>query len=195
MEKKHKRTDERDTIPFSFQSRFSPPVCNVRCEEHCLRAESILAARERTHALHGADALGVLLLGSERTTHGAGETRAQVERDVLLALVELAQLLSLSLVDDRQDARNVLAGRADLHELCRGAASHLRNTKGRKLRFEIVEQLEELGLALGAQFCRLHLRHFLSQKKHKKKGQEKNGNKKKVEKKRRKKQKQNSFLL
>ena len=179
MEKNTKELMSVTQSPFSFQSRFDPPVCNVRCEEHCLRAESILAARERTHALHGADALGVLLLGSERTTHGAGETRAQVERDVLLALVELAQLLSLSLVDDRQDARNVLAGRADLHELCRGAASHLRNTKGRKLRFEIVELLEELGLALGAQFCRLHLRHFLSQKKHKKKGQEKNGNKKK----------------
>ena len=157
MEKKHKRTDERDTIPFSFQSRFSPPVCNVRCEEHCLRAESILAARERTHALHGADALGVLLLGSERTTHGAGETRAQVERDVLLALVELAQLLSLSLVDDRQDARNVLAGRADLHELRGRTARHLRDAQRRQLRLEVVELLQKLGLRLCAQFRRLDL--------------------------------------
>ena len=88
-------------------SHFDPPFCffsRVQCCsvcKHCLRAESILATREGTQTLHGADALGVLLLGSERTTHRTGEAGTQVQRDVLLALVELAELLRLGLVDDR----------------------------------------------------------------------------------------------
>ena len=165
-------------------SHFDPPFCffsRVQCCsvcKHCLRAESILATREGTQTLHGADALGVLLLGGEGATHGAGETGTQVQRDVLLALVELAELLRLGLVDDRQHTRNVLAGRADLHQLRRSAAGDLRNAERRKLRLEVVELLEKLGLALGAQFCRLHLRHFLSkhkktQKKHKKNSKKK----------------------
>ena len=144
-------------------SHFDPPFCffsRVQCCsvcKHCLRAESILATREGTQTLHGADALGVLLLGSERTTHRTGEAGTQVQRDVLLALVELAELLRLGLVDDRQHARNVLAGRADLHQLGSRTASDLRDAQRRKLRLEVVELLQELGLRLCAQFGGLDL--------------------------------------
>ena len=163
--KKRTRRTQLFPSPFPFQPPVPvSPVCNAVLCEHCLRAESILATRERAQTLHGADALGVLLLGGERAAHRTGELRAQVERDVLLALVELAQLLCLGLVDDRQHARNVLAGLTDLHQLRRSTASDLRNAEGRELRLEVMELLQKLGLRLCAQFGRLDLGCVLQKK-------------------------------
>lgn len=60
------------------------------------------------------------LVGGEGSAHRSGLFRAQIYRQPLLALVELAQLLLLRLVHHRQHSRDRLANGADLGQLrCR----------------------------------------------------------------------------
>ena len=54
---------------------------------------------------------------------------AQVQRLVLLALVELGEVLTLDLVHDGEHARDRLANDLDLRELRGGAAGDLRDTE------------------------------------------------------------------
>ncbi len=123
-----------------------------------LGAQSIHATREGPHLEDGAAALGVLLSGSEGTTHGTSQLGTEVKRDVLLALVELAKLLRLLLVHHCQNASNVLASHTDLGELSCSTTSDLCNTKSSKLSLQLLKLIEKLLLRLLTEFVGLNLR-------------------------------------
>jgi len=116
-----------------------------------LRLEGELAKGEVSLLLDGLGGLlGELGLG-EGPADSAGLLLPDVLGRVLLALVQLADLLLLLLVVDGEDASDLLADALDLGELGGGAAGHLGDAEGGELTLELVEGLEELVLGLATE--------------------------------------------
>ena len=87
-----------------FQPTHPIPHPSTTIFRHLLGLDHVIPLREVPLPL-------LLLIGprtslvlSQRTAHGAGLLRAEVEREVLLLLVEDAQLVALVGVDDGEDA-------------------------------------------------------------------------------------------
>jgi len=90
---------------------------------------------------------------------GAGLLGAEVEGLVILARVELPQVVLLLLVHDDVNAGDGLPDDADLGELGGGSSSHLGDAKLSELGLEIIELLGEVFLLLLAKLGALDLTH------------------------------------
>ncbi|GMT05233.1 hypothetical protein PENTCL1PPCAC_27407, partial [Pristionchus entomophagus] len=99
------------------------------------------------------------LVGGEGATHSTGLLVPDVGGKVLLSLKELSQLLLLGLVDDGQNASDVLADDSDLGELGSGSTSDLGDLETGKLGLLLLEGLEKSLLGLSAELSSLSL-HF-----------------------------------
>ena len=97
-----------------------------------LQLDGVLAHGEGAKPAQRLGALQALLVTGERLADGAGLLGPQVERLVLLVLVELAEVLLLLLVHDDVDAGDGLAHHADLGELGGRASRHLQNASHMK---------------------------------------------------------------
>ena len=64
-------------------------------------------------------------------------------------LVELAEVVSLLLVDDSKNSGDRLSDRVDLGELGGGSSGNLLDSKGEELLLELNQLLGEVGLVLG----------------------------------------------
>lgn len=84
----------------------------------------------------------------ELAADSTGLLGTQVERDLALALVELAQVGTLLLVHDGEDTGNVLAQRVDAQDLARRTTSNLLDAKVEQLSLELLELLGEVRLGL-----------------------------------------------
>ena len=106
----------------------------------------------------------LLLLGDERSlvlgessADGAGLLGAEVERSVLLALVEEPELSPLVGVDDSEDLSDALANVMNAGELGVGASGNLGGPELDQLRLEVGELRRELILRLVPQLGGLDL--------------------------------------
>ena len=91
------------------------------------------------------------LVSGQSLADGSGLLGAEVQGDVLLALVKLPQVLLLLLVHHNVDPGDRLSDDSDLGELGGGAAGHLGHPKGAQLGLEVLELLDQLLLLLLAQ--------------------------------------------
>ena len=98
-----------------------------------------------------------LLLGRQTTADSTGLLRAEIQRKVLLVLVEESELRSLLEVDDGQDTRDRLAEVVDSVQLSPGG-SNLLNAQLAELRLELAERLQQVLLALAPESTSLDLR-------------------------------------
>ena len=114
--------------------------------------------------LHSEDTLGVLgghaellaslaarLIGLEGQAAAVSQLGAEVLWLPLLVLVVLAEVLTLILVEDGEDAGNVLAHDVDLAKLGGISANLLGNAELGELLLELTQLLQELGLVLAAE--------------------------------------------
>ena len=92
----------------------------------------------------------------ELAADSAGLLGTQVEGDLALALVELAQVGTLLLVHDGEHAGNVLAQRVDAQDLARRATGHLLDAQVEQLGLELLELLGEVTLGLRLKLERLN---------------------------------------
>lgn len=93
----------------------------------------------------------------ELAADSTGLLGTEVEGDVLLALVELAQVGTLLLVGDGQNAGNVLAQRVDAKDLARRTTGNLLDAKVEELGLELLELLAKVSLGLGLEVECLNL--------------------------------------
>jgi hypothetical protein len=91
-----------------------------------LQLDGILADREGAQLSQGLGCLETLLVAGERLANGAGLLGPQVQRLVLLVLVQLAQVLLLLLMHHNVDAGDGLADHTDLGELRGGTSGDLK---------------------------------------------------------------------
>merc|ERR1719357_466250 len=82
---------------------------------------------------------------------------SQIQGLVLLALVELPQVLFLCLVDYSQDSGDGFTNNADLGELGCGSTGHLGHTELGQFIFQVVQLLKQLFLLLAPQISCLDL--------------------------------------
>ena len=82
------------------------------CFSKCLSLNSILAKREMVFLLLLLLGLQLFFEGGQSTTHSTGLLDTQVQRNILLLLVEKTKLFTLSLVDNGQCTGNVLASQS-----------------------------------------------------------------------------------
>ena len=99
----------------------------------------------------------VLLVLGHSPADGASLLGAEVERQVLLALVEDAELSALVGVDDGEDAGDRLADHTDLAQLGGSATNGFRHAQLSQLLLVVVQLAEQLSLALGTKLVRLDL--------------------------------------
>ena len=90
---------------------------------------------------------------------GSGLLGAKVQGFVLLALVELPQVLLLLLVHHDVDAGDGLPDDADLGELGGGPTGHLGHSQLGELSLEIIQLLGQFLLLLLAELGALYLTH------------------------------------
>lgn len=88
-----------------------------------------------------------LVLG-EASPDGTGLLWSEVQRDVLLLLIEQAQLVSLGGVQDGHHTSNRLADIVDLGEFRAGATGNLLHSQSGKLGLQLIELLGQVGLGL-----------------------------------------------
>lgn len=84
----------------------------------------------------------------ELAADSAGLLGTEVEGDVLLALVELAEVGTLLLVHDGEHAGNVLAERVDAEDLAGRTTGNLLDAKVEELGLELLELLGKVSLGL-----------------------------------------------
>jgi hypothetical protein len=96
------------------------------------------------------------VLGGQAAADGASLLGPEVKGQVLLVLVEEAELSTLLRVDDGEDAGDRLADIVDLGELA-ARGDDLLDAKLAQLRLELTQLLGELVLVLGPQLARLDL--------------------------------------
>ena len=82
------------------------------CFSKCLSLNSILAKREMIFLLLLLLGLQLFFEGGQSTTHSTGLLDTQIQRNILLLLVEKTKLFTLSLVDNGQCTGNVLASQS-----------------------------------------------------------------------------------
>ena len=90
-----------------------------------LQLDGVLAYGEGTQPAQSLSGLEALLVTGKRLADGAGLLGPQVQRLVLLVLVELAEVLLLLLVHHDVDASDGLAHHADLGQLGGSTTGHL----------------------------------------------------------------------
>lgn len=95
--------------------------------------------------------------GGQGLAHGAGLLGAEVQRDVLLALVQLAQVLLRLGVHHDVHPGDGLADDADLGQLGGSSTGDLGHAQVEQLSLELLELLGQLLLVLGPQFRALDL--------------------------------------
>jgi len=93
----------------------------------------------------------------ERLAQSPGLLGSQIQRLVLLATVQLPQVLLLLLVHHNVNASNGFADHADLGELGGGTARDLGHTQVSQLLLEVIELLGKLLLLFGAELGALDL--------------------------------------
>ena len=93
-------------------------------------------------------------------TNGASLLGSQIQRLVLLALVELSQVLLLLLVHHGVDPGDTLPDHPDLAQLGRGSPGHLGHSQLSQLSLEITQLLGQVFLVLLAQLGALDLTHL-----------------------------------
>lgn len=116
-----------------------------------------LARRIGSHLAGLLPCTQALLVGSELTALGTGQLWPQVPGLVLLAAVELSQILLLRLVDDCQHSCNGLAHHPDLGQLGRSTAGHFGDPQRGQFLLEVLELLHQLFLLLTPQLSRFNL--------------------------------------
>eukprot|EP00275_Glaucocystis_incrassata_P000657 EC120158.1.p1 GENE.EC120158.1~~EC120158.1.p1 ORF type:complete len:106 (-),score=18.56 EC120158.1:52-369(-) len=92
-------------------------------------------------------------------TNRSGLLHPQVKWNKFLAPLKPAKLCPLDLVDDGQAAGDRFSNYLDFGELRRSATCHLRNTQTHKFILEVIQLLEQLGLALAAELVHFDLGH------------------------------------
>jgi len=102
-----------------------------------------------------------LLVAGESLPHGPGLLVSQVQGLVLLALVELPQVLLLLLVHHDVDAGDGLPDDADLGELGGGSSGHLGHSQLGKFSLEVIQLLGQVFLLLLTKLRALDLTHFV----------------------------------
>lgn len=90
-------------------------------------------------------------MSSHSLADGPGLLRAQVQGNVLLALIKLPQVLLLLLVHHNVDPGDGFAHNTNLGELGGSTTGNLRHTEGAELDFEVFELLGQLLFLLLAQ--------------------------------------------
>merc|ERR1719481_2111931 len=122
----------------------------------------ILPLWERPESMKLLGGLQGLLVCGESLANSSGFLGAQVQRLVLLALVEFSQILFLLLVHHNVHAGDGLPDHADLGQLGCRSSSHLCHAKLSELSLEIIELLGQLFLLAVTQFGALYLTHSYS---------------------------------
>ena len=84
----------------------------------------------------------------ELAADSTGLLGTEVKGDVLLALVEPAQVVALLLVHNGENTCNVLAQSVDAQDLARRTTSNLLDTKVEELGLELLELLGKVSLGL-----------------------------------------------
>ena len=117
-------------------------------EENLLRLDGEVALGEVGLLLSLLLGDKVLLVLGHSPADGASLLGAEVERQVLLALVEDAELGALVGVDDGEDAGDRLADVVDLAQLRLGTTGNLLGAQGNELLLQLIELLLEIILVL-----------------------------------------------
>lgn len=97
----------------------------------------------------------------ELASDSTGLLGAEVEGKVLLALVELAEVGTLLLVHNSENAGNVLAERVDAEDLAGRTTGNLLDAKVEELGLELLKLLGEVSLGLRLKFECLNLNLLL----------------------------------
>jgi len=129
-----------------------------------LSFHSKLPLREGPEGMQSLGGLQRLLVGGESLADSPGLLWAEVQGLVLLALVELPQVLLLLLVHHNVDASDGLPDHADLGQLGGGSSSHLGDTELSKLCLEVIELFSQLFLLAVTQLGALNLTHRESER-------------------------------
>ena len=131
-----------------------------------LSLDSILAKREMSQLLLLTNSLQGLFIRSQSSTHSTGLLDTEIQRNVLLLLVEETELFTLGLVDDSQDTSNVLTGFTAAYtrvsysniiytlylQFLSSTTGNLLNTEVSKSLLLFVKDLEKLSLVLVTEF-------------------------------------------
>lgn len=134
-------------------------VLMLKREKLDLNSESIFALRPESLLAGFLSRLERLLLGRQCTTSGTGKLWAQINGLVGLSSVDTSQVLLLRLVDDGENAGNVLSEDANLGELRGGTAGNLGDTQVGQLLLQLIKLLQQIVLLLAAQILHLELSH------------------------------------
>jgi hypothetical protein len=84
---------------------------------------------------------------------------AQIQRHVFFLAIGFPQTGLLRLTDDGQNLGDGQPHHLDLRELVGGTACHLSYSQKSQLRFQLLQLIEEFGLALGPKLVDLELSH------------------------------------
>jgi hypothetical protein len=110
--------------------------------------------------LHLPDSLATFLVRSQFPTKGTGQLGSEVERLVLLALVESTKLALLGLIDNCEHTGNRFSDLLDLGQFRRGTTSNLLHTKRGKFGLQFFELFEKLSFLFCPKLVCLDFRHF-----------------------------------
>merc|ERR1719346_372000 len=125
-----------------------------------LSLDSELSLWEGSHLVKLLSSLQRLLVRTQSLTNGSSLLGSQIQRLVLLALVELPQVLLLLLVHHGVDPGDALPDHPDLAQLGRGSPGHLGHSQLSQLSLEITQLLGQVFLVLLAQLGALDLTHL-----------------------------------
>ena len=112
--------------------------------------------RESGSLLELSRSLSIELGSSESSSNGSGLLGSKILGDVLLALIQLSELLTLSVVDDGQDASNRLSDLVQLGRLDVAVRSVL-DAELVELLLEALEFFLELSLGFVLEFSSLRV--------------------------------------